>query len=366
MIICSECFLDDEISLIIKSLNNRGMCPTCGKRNSFIYDTETDDQLNNIFDDLISIYSTMDSLPADFPKSDLHLLKDELQANWNIFDKLTSAQIYCILVELSKDMYSEYPNLFDLPVGNPKKYDSQYLSMNSILRTNQWDEFVKALKYDNRFHTDHVNTDILDIFCSYIRKTYHAGAIFYRGRISPDFGYIIDDMGAPPKEVASDGRANSAGISRLYLANNIDTTIREVRAGAFDIISVGKFVLKEDITVVDLKSIDKISPFIESLDCLQYAINKEHLNKINIEMGRSLRRSDSPLDYIPTQYISDFIKSIKHDGVPEYAGIEYKSTMNSEGYNLAIFNPTLFDCIEVSTYKIDELAYKTSVYEETP
>lgn len=44
--------------------------------------------------------------------------------------------------------------------------------------------------------------------------------------------------------------------------------------------------MKKDIIVVDLKRINQISPFIEGLDCLEYAINKGHLKKINNEMGK--------------------------------------------------------------------------------
>ena len=74
-------------------------------------------------------------------------------------------------------------------------------------------------------------------------------------------------------------------------------------------------------------------------------------------MSRPLRRSDSTLDYIPTQYIVDFIKSIEHDGAPEYDGIEYNSTTNPGGFNLAIFNPELFQCISIDVYDIEELHY---------
>ena len=360
MIFCSNCFCDIEIVSIIKSLNNIGTCPTCRKSGVFLYDTEKNDQLSNKFYELISIYSPIDSLPSDYPKSNLYMLKDELSVNWNIFNKLSPAQVYDIVKVLSPELYSESPSSFNSPVGIMEKYDTDYLHENSILRTNNWDDFVNELKYKNRFHTSYINTRILEVFCSYIRKIYRAGELFYRGRISPEAGYLKDEMGAPPREKAIEGRVNSAGISRLYLASDVDTTIHEVRASAFDIITVGTFKLKEDITVVDLKNIDKISPFIEDLNCLQYAINKEHLNKINDELGKTLRRSDSKLDYIPTQFISDFIKSITHANKAEYAGIEYNSTMNPNGYNLSIFYPHIFECIAAQTYRIDELTYKKS------
>ena len=93
----------------------------------------------------------------------------------------------------------------------------------------------------------------------------------------------------------------------------------------------------------------------------EYAINKEHLSKINYEMGKIMRRSDSVLDYVATQYITDFVKSISHDGEAEYAGIEYNSVMHNDGYNLAVFNPSLFKCVGTEVYRIDMIDYRKHI-----
>lgn len=84
-------------------------------------------------------------------------------------------------------------------------------------------------------------------------------------------------MGAPPAGKSSEGRANARGITCLYLASDLETTLHEVRAGVFDFVSIGKFLLKKDIVVVDLSAITEISPFTEGLDCLDHAINMTHL-----------------------------------------------------------------------------------------
>ena len=52
------------------------------------------------------------------------------------------------------------------------------------------------------------------------------------------------------------------------------------------------------------------------------------------------------------------LKSIIHDDVAEYAGIEYKSVMHSDGYNLALFDPDLFECVETEVYGIDTIDYR--------
>jgi hypothetical protein len=263
-----------------------------------------------------------------------------------------------MVISICRDKYAYVPQLFDGLIGIAAYQDESYLKEKSILRTNLWDDFVNDLKNKNRFHTKHINTEILEIFCSYRRKPYKRGDAFFRGRISSDKGYRTDEMGAPPLDKAAAGRANSLGVRCLYLANDLDTTIHEVRAGAYDYVTIGNFELQQDIIVVDLRSIDKISPFLPELDCTQYAVNKDVLRQINKEIAKPLRRNDSPLEYTPTQYISEFIKSVEHNGRIEYAGIEYDSTMSSDGYNLAIFSPELFKCIGVETFRIEELTYK--------
>ncbi|SHO48963.1 RES family NAD+ phosphorylase [Anaerocolumna xylanovorans] len=357
MIFCEKCFKDSEIVPIIRNFGIVGECQICHSKDVYIYNTEKNEQLIPLFDDLISIYTPISLLPVAFPKSETRLLKDELLRNWEIFNNINESDIYKIITSVCKDKYIYNSELFDQPIGLRELYEEEYLMQHSLLTTNSWKDFVEALKTKNRFHTHYINLELLDKFCSYIRKPYKKGTTFFRGRISTASGLSKNEMGAPPSDKATDGRANAAGISCLYLGESRETTIHEIRAGAYDFISIGEFVLKEDIIVVDLKRINRISPFIEGFDCREHAINKEHLNKINDEMGKALRRSDSILDYVPTQYIVDFIKSIRHDDKYEYAAVEYNSVMNTNGYNLAVFYADLFECVNVETYKIDELHY---------
>lgn len=358
MIICERCFCDTEVISVIRNKAEIGDCQMCKCKNVHIYDTDKYEDLSMMFDELISIYTPVSLLPDSYPKSDTRLLKTELVNNWNVFNIKSESDVYSIITAICKEKNEYNEALFNQPVGIKELYDQEYLSKHSLLTTYSWNDFVEALKTKNRFHTHYLDLGLLERFCSYIRKPYKKGDIFYRCRISTEAGIPIKEMGAPPVEKTTDGRANARGIRCLYLSDTAETTIYEARAGAYDYVTVGKFCLKRDIIVVDLKKIDQISPFIDELDCLEYATNKEHLNMINIEMGKIMRRSDSDLDYVPTQYITDFVKSITHDDVAEYAGIEYKSVMHSEGYNLAVFDPDLFECVETKVYRIDTIDYR--------
>lgn len=349
MICCECCFKDNEIREIIKSLGNIGVCEVCGSRDVYIYDTNTDKGLIEYFEGIIETYTECSNLPNDFPKGHLNLLKDELNTTWNIFN-LTTDKIYDLLINICGESYSRNPEKFYTPVGILESRNDEYLNRNSVFKTYSWDEFKENILYVNRFHSRFINTKVLQIFADYIRIPFEEGTVFYRGRISDEQGFSEEYMGAPPKGQASSGRINPEGISCLYLASKEEVAIHEIRAAAYDYITIGKFKLKKNVHVVDIELIDKISPF-KGIDYTQHAINKKHLSRIAREVTKPLRPQATKLDYLPVQYICDYLKS------QGYSGIKYKSTMCSDGYNVAIFDEDLFECIEVSVVDINELNY---------
>ena len=287
-------------------------------------------------------------------------LVDILKSEWDIFEHISDDYILSIVKELSPTFAEDYPAIFQTPVGIAEKYDTEYLHNHSILRAKAWEDFVESIKHENRFHCNLINKDILKGYCLTISADIFVGKQrFYRGRISEKKeGFSPANMGAPNKGLASDGRANSAGISRLYLASDQITTLHEIRAAEYDYVTIGTFKPCRPIHIVDLQRIDKISPFNDDINCTALAINKEHLAKINKEMSRTMRKGDSPLDYLPTQYICDFVMSITNDdGQPLFDGIMYKSAMHDKGYNLAIFYPDAFKCTYSRTYEVDKLIY---------
>ena len=350
---CVNCFKDSEIKAIIQENNTLGKCDFCHSDNVFIYNLESNEDLRDNFESLLDVYTPINEMGHNYPKERSDLIKNVLCSQWSIFN-LNPDGVYNFLISLLSEKYNEQPALFDNPIGISESVDEKYMNSYSILGTYQWEDFTKEIKEKNRFHTNIINKDILKKFLIATCKPYKADSIFYRARIWNDrHGFDKDHMGAPPASKASAGRANPEGISCLYLADSVDTTLHETRAGVYDYATVATFRLLRDIEVVNLAAIDKISPFQE-IDCSLLAINLPHLRKISYEISKPLRRHDSPLDYLPTQYISDYIKSAG------FAGIEYKSTMCKQGVNFAIFDETLFECIGTESYYIDSLTYSYS------
>ena len=349
---CEKCFKDPELQAIVRENSLiKGKCDFCGNDNVQIYDLGKNTDLKDSLESLLDVYTPVNEMEQDFPLEQADLLKNILHTKWHIFN-LSADGIYKFLRAAFPEKYQEQPALFDTPIGIDGCNDKEFLQKFSILGSHQWEDFVKEIKEKNRFHTNIINKPVLKDILKVICKPYKAGTVFYRARIWNDKeGFTKKQMGAPPAIKASAGRANPEGISCLYLADSIETTLHEIRAGLYDNATVATFKLLKDIEVVNLAAIDKISP-LQEIDCNMLAINLPHLGKIGNEISKPLRRRDSSLDYLPTQYISDFIKS---EG---FAGIEYKSTMHKDGVNFAIFDEGLFKCTKIASYDIHELTYR--------
>lgn len=357
MKIGSSCFADTVIKEMINSYKKQGICDFLGK-NDFIYDTEEDNYLNGIFDDIIRIYTPVSNYPDTDLKENQTFLKDELSNEWNIFaEHFEKDNIYRIVKELSKEMYEIYSDVFDDPIVCKSYVDPQYGQDMMVIKGNDWSKFVYSIKHENRFHSDYVVGKNFERLASYVGKKYDKGTVFYRGRICDEAGkkFEPDEIGAPPIEKTVDGRANSKGIRRLYLADSPETVVNELKATTKDYITVGEFVLKEDITVVDLKVINKISPFVnENIASLLY-LNRKCLDEINNEISKVARKNDQYMDYLATQYITDLIQTFSHNDKKSYAGIEYGSTLNDYGYNIALFDPNLCDCRYTELRKVERI-----------
>lgn len=249
MLIGIDCFEDMEIRSMIASEKKVGKCEIIGADDVLTYNTEEDEYLQDYFSDILDVYTPVSGLPADFPQNYLSTLADALSDNWSIF-AVKSVDILRIIKAVCKNIYPEDSDIFTQNVGIKELCDSSFLRKQCLMKEFSWEQFKSSIKNINRFHSNHVNLDLLEeLFESEsMHAEYKAGELMlYRGRISDEKGFSIREMGPPPIQSATAGRANSAGITCLYLTSDIDTTFHEIRARDFDYISVGEFLLKKDI-----------------------------------------------------------------------------------------------------------------------
>jgi hypothetical protein len=265
-----------------------------------------------------------------------------------------SETILALTKKLCASAYKKDADVYERNVIIEQLTNKDFLREYGVVCGYTWDEFSQSIKFGNRFHGGMFNPKQFASFLSIVGSVIPIGTEMYRARISSSkIGFTSSEMKAPPKDKRSAGRVNPEGIGALYLSSDKLTILNEVRASAFDHISIGTFRALSDIRAVNLSGFDKTSPFKYDSELAIFAANRKIFKELADEIAKPLRRNDSTLEYLPTQFIAEFIKSRNYDAVA------YDSTLRQGGYNLAVFNEELFECTEVQTIEVSEISYKT-------
>ena len=353
-----ECFKDKSIRALIAKSGTMGTCDITDKR-GYVYDTEHNHGLEDGFEEILEVFSI--SLAKQGSIHDRYVrtfLKE-----WNIFS-VDQDDIQKIIIAICNRHYQYNPNLFEKKVTLRGVFSKERLEKYCILKTYTWEEFCHSIKHDNRFHTQLFNFDqFKKLLENMVTDLPAMDTVLFRSRIcSKDkffSGYSKEEMGAPPPVVATAGRSNSEGISCLYLAEDIDTTIHEIRARDYDHVTIASFLPKKTLKIIDFSFFDEISPFsAPDFDVMWFAINIGIITNIANDVASPMKRHDLSIDYVPTQYICDYIKYLGYDG------IKYKSTLEKNGINYAIFDQENFECTGVMNASVDKLQYKWDIISE--
>lgn len=204
--------------------------------------------------------------------------------------------------------------------------DRRYSPGTEVLELKSgWDEFKNELKHKNRFfptatlfssvlspapEARGVEAGVFYQLLEQLEAPVYRGAVFYRARIS-DTQIAPGEMGCPPPLLATGGRANPAGIPYLYLAENEETCIAEVRPANSSSIYVSRFRPRVDLKVLDLTS-PRLHCSAASFEETQlgYVLGLlNFLELLSLELSKPVRAENSHLEYLPTQFLCELIKS---------------------------------------------------------
>lgn len=351
-----ECFLDEQLSSMIASERRYGDCEIQHKKNCVVYDTTEDHYLEEYLEEIMDAFTVAKYLRVADSDKRVGYLKHFL-AEWKLFS-VEEEDIQKIVKAICAERYQDEPEVFDEKVTIREFFSSDTMEQECMLKNYSWDDFCYNIKHVNRFHSQQVNFVQLKKLLENMVVDIKKGTLtLFRSRICDEDSYItgypVKKMGVPPISLTTAGRTNSEGVQCLYLASDEETTFHEVRARDYDHVSVGEFIQVKDLRIVDLSLFDKIGPFsIPDFDMTWFAINIGIIRKIGDEIAKPMRRFDRTLDYVPTQYICDYIKHLGYDG------IKFKSTLVSGGTNYAIFDEKKFACANVKVVRIGNIGYE--------
>ena len=71
---------------------------------------------------------------------------------------------------------------------------------------------------------------------------------------------------------------------------------------------------------------------------------------ISIDLSKPIRRYDSEIEYIPTQFICEYIRYIS-----DADGILFNSSLHNGGKNIVLFNQDKVECVKVDMYRVSEV-----------
>ncbi|MFT8427872.1 MAG: RES family NAD+ phosphorylase [Leuconostoc mesenteroides] len=342
----------------IEDLSEMGNCDFCNSQNVSIMNlTKASHKgiyaanVASDFEDIIDQYTT--EVPNDLIDKS-HKISDFLSQVPNLF-KIDNDKIATFLKELLLNRYSADPDLFDkvtIPVYLKNK---DYMKKYGIFKGKSWSDFEHDIKFNNRFHSKMSNDKILLAFFDDCSVKLSVGKRLYRARISKDKLPIgCRQMGAAPLGFSQSGRLNASGIGYLYLSDDWEVALKEIKAAVNDVCTVATFEVKEPLHLVDLSQIINISIF-NSPEKDVYLMNQDILQDIDGAMRKSSTKDRSEVAYAPTEYMSDLIKSMKVDG------IMYKSTISTDRDDVVLFSGKKLNQIvsDIRTYRITGLTYET-------
>lgn len=209
----------------------------------------------------------------------------------------------------------------------------------------EWEDFCNYLIHINRYILDEKRQKIVDEIIKLAKErvdVFEKDKFFWRARIGKkprmvegeiiSDHYTIEEMLEPPKEKSKSGRANPPGISYLYLAEDIETAIAEIKPYLNANIELLKIKLKKEIKVVDIRK--NTPPLLQVFQETPEGKKKDiDFLWFGIKLYFSVPLSpDDELWYIPTQYVAELFKNVGYDG------IVYESVQRKNNLNLVLFD----------------------------
>lgn len=159
--------------------------------------------------------------------------------------------------------------------------------------------------------------------------------------------YKLKEMIPDPKYVG-DGRVNAKGISCLYLAEEKETAVLEVRPQSGLYVSIAKFRIIRDLRLVDFSMHlmeEMFAPF--STHPTPEEIETRVWMDINSAFSAPVTRADEAASYIPTQIVAETLKANGYDG------IAYKSGCGGRGRNVALFDIAAAEPLTCAMHQVE-------------
>lgn len=219
------------------------------------------------------------------------------------------------------------PDLTKHPPGNPDPdEDTLKYRFGSGMG---WYTFIEWLERGYRFFDDpRAIREIVDAAAMNVSH-FASGTTLYRARAHEPHpaGPLpapipASDMWAPPFTRAVGNRLNPPGIRYLYLTERPETAMAELRPAKGTYATVARFTTLVDLALFDFTADNPRGPL------------KGFLARMIGKQFRSPAHPENAYGYVASQFIAE---TLKFSSKGQVHGIRYRSALDEEGVNIALF-----------------------------
>lgn len=340
--VCSHHISNNYIEKYIVANGEPGKCSYCGKKLKVV-------ELNVLLELLIAGLNYLYENPANsrFLNKDgkhgfdgktfdfydiwyedyLGLMIDDAQLFKDIYKYLENDELYCEKDEFGseQDYWNDIWKHFQKTVKHRarfvfyyKKAFSNYLYKDPITILNQVQTYVTKFNLISELNVD--------------SKLYRCRQHRSRKEVAEK-----KDLASPPDHLTKiNGRMNPAGISMFYCSVDKGLTIQEVvdfSDLSRPLYSVGFFKNKQKLKLVDLTKLPDVPSIFDKS-------NNKHIESIRFLQGfiadisKPISSSDTIIEYIPTQIVTEYIK---YNPKLNVDGIIYPSSKKAGSNNIVLF-----------------------------
>lgn len=300
MKVCVHCFNDLELKqFIVTNSDKKGKCDYCNDGiNSELIEIS---ELLDFFAEFIEIFK--------FDSKGIPLVQ-KIQNEWNLF----SGETVCHRI------LSDILLVLNSSLTNPQEtvnYIDEIVECSSY-----WKTLKEEIKWERRFL---VNIDKLEEL---------------------GWGRFLNDR----LELSISEPLFRARLHYIGNEKEIETTLYEVRATFLDEVSVGTFQIRDNSKVSLVDFTESASAFAKVDEIVESTKRMLLKRYISADLSKPIRRYDSELEYIPTQFICEYIRYITGAD-----GILFNSSLHNGGKNIVLFEQDKVECISVSMHRITKV-----------
>ena len=351
--ICCDCVGDVLLAELMKDCGEVKQCSYCDNVQAGESLAAVASRVDEVYREFYSYGESYPVFHGDSDKPDY-----EQQGDWpeDILDMMIKPSDTTIAVDICAYLSGEegYAVMSD---GADALYDKtscyQHIDVGAGLHYELWHNFSEDIKHGARFFSldapstlSQVFDDINSCFSTEGEKPIRMQPVceVFRCRKANSIDEIKfissspqTELDAPPKHVAKSGRMNPLGVSIFYGAFDKDTCIAELRPAVGEKIICGTFMLNRPLKVFDFTILNKVYNELSIFDP-QYAeklSQLEFLRNFESIISKAFLPSDSDLEYLPLQAMTEYLSRYVDGGVD---GIIYPSAQTAGATkNIVVF-----------------------------